>query len=47
MFSRSLRVRLLFVAVLLSSPVLGQEKLAEPTAEQLKKAKDEYAKIGA
>jgi len=47
MVSRSLRVGVLLVVVLLSSSVLAQEKPVEPTTEQLQKAKDEFAKIGA
>ena len=47
MLTRSLRAVILFVAVLLSMPLRAQEQPVEPTVEQLKKAKDDFAKIGA
>lgn len=47
MLLRSVQGGLLLAAVLVSSPVLGQDTPPEPTAEQLQKAKDDYAKVGA
>ena len=47
MSSRSACGAVLMVAALVSSAVPGQDTPPEPTAEQLKKAGEDYAKVGA
>ena len=47
MMLRSVRGGVLLLAVLVSSAVLGQDTPPEPTAEQVQKAKDDFARVGA
>ena len=47
MLSKSLRGVLFLLALLLSPAVLAQDAPAEPTTEQLQKAKDDFAEVGA